>query len=135
MRTKIDALKETKPGKAFGILKSMGAQPGVCDEDTTFTLPSHQTEGLTNKQSAEYFASISSEYKPLDIDTLPARVKLSLSTKSHPPVISELECYEKIVAAKKPQSGVPGDLPSRIIKEFSVELAASLQSLLNNIGC
>ena len=137
MRTKIDALKETKPGKAFGILKSMGAQPGVCDEDTTFTLSSHQTEGLTNKQSAEkiaeYFASISSEYKPIDIETLPARVKLSLSAKSHPPVISELECYEKIVAAKKPQSGVPGDLPSRIIKEFSVELAAPLQSLLNNI--
>ena len=137
MRTKIDALKETKPGKAFGILKSMGAQPGVCDEETTFTLPSHQTEGLTYKQSAEkiaeYFASISSEYEPLNIDKLPARVKVRLGTKSSPPVITELECYEKIVAAKKPLSGVPGYLPRAIIKEFSVELAAPVQSLLNNI--
>ena len=52
MRRKLDALKEAKPGKAFSILKSMGAQQG---EDSTFTfiLLSHQTEGLTDKQSAE----------------------------------------------------------------------------------
>ena len=92
MRRKLDALKEAKPGKAFSILKSMGAQPG---EDSTFTfiLLSHQTEGLTDKQSAEriadYFATISQEYQPLDVNNLPARVRLRLSTKSTPPVISE----------------------------------------------
>ena len=48
-------------------------------------------------------------------------------------MISELDCYEKIKAAKKPQSGVPGDLPRDIIKEFSVELANPLHKLLNNI--
>ena len=60
-------------------------------------------------------------------------MKVRLGTKSSPQVITELECYEKIVAAKKPLSGVPGDLPRAIIKEFSVELAAPVQSLLNNI--
>ena len=63
MRSKIDGLKEAKPGKAFGILKSMGAQPGDCTDSQTFTLPSHQAEGLTDKQSAEqiaeYFSAIS----------------------------------------------------------------------------
>jgi hypothetical protein len=44
-----------------------------------------------------------------------------------------LECYEKIIAAKKPQSGVPGDLPCAILKEFPVELAKPVQTLLNNI--
>ena len=120
MKKKIEALKETQPGKAFGILKSMGAQPGDCSDDITFTLPSHQTDGLTNKQSAnriaDYFVAISREYQPLSIDKLPARVKLRLRTKSSPPVISEFDCYKKIVAAKKPQSGVPGDLPSIIVK-------------------
>ena len=48
-------------------------------------------------------------------------------------MISELECYQKIVSTKKPQSGVPGDLPSAVIKEFSVELAQPLQGVLNNI--
>ena len=137
MHNKIDALKQAKPGQAYGILKSMGMQPGDCTESTTFTLPNHQMDGLTNKQSAEkiaeYFAEISSEYEPLDIAKLPARVGLRLRTKSSPPTISEYECYKKIVAAKKPQSGVPGDLPSAVVKEFSVELANPVQSLLNNI--
>ena len=69
----------------------------------------------------------------MDIDNLAESVKLRLRTKSTPPIISELECYQSIVHAKKPQSGVPGDLPSTVIKEFSVELAEPLQGVLNNI--
>ena len=60
LKGKMDALKQTKPGKAYSVLKSMGAQPGDCTDDQTFTLPSHQSEGLTDKQAAEriseYFA-------------------------------------------------------------------------------
>ena len=71
MRNKIDGLKLAKPGKAYGILKSMGARPGDCTDSQTFTLPTHQTEGLTDKQSAEriadYFAAISYEFEPLDV--------------------------------------------------------------------
>ena len=136
LRKKIDDLKETQPGKVFKVLKSMGAQPGEC-KDETFTLQSHQTDGLTNLESAEriaeYFATISREYEPLRVSRLPDRVKARLRAKSTPPIISELDCYKKIVAAKKPQSGVPGDLPSKIIKEFSVELASPLKDLFNNI--
>ena len=137
MRKKIDALKDEKPGRAFGILKTMGAQPGDVMGEKTFSLPSHQAEGLTDGECAEriadYFASISQEYHPLDVDKLPERVKLRLRTKSTPPTITEMECYQSIVRAKKPQSGVPGDLPSSVIKEFSVELAEPLQGVLNNI--
>ena len=50
---------------------------------------------------------------------------------STPPIITEFQCYQKIVAAKKPQSAVPGDLPSPVLKEFSVELAKPLSNLLN----
>ena len=38
IRSKVDNLKEAQPGKAFGILKSMGAQPGDCADDGTFSL-------------------------------------------------------------------------------------------------
>ena len=68
------------------------------------------------------------------MNNLPARVRLRLSSKSTQPVISEMECYQRIVSAKKPQSGVPGDLPSAMLKEFSVELAQPLQGVLNKTG-
>ena len=135
LRTKVDALKETKPGKAYKILKDMGAQPGDCTDSHTFTLPTHHN--LSALESAEciseHFASISNEYQPLNLDLLPDRVRQKLEAKSNPPVISEHECYEKIKSAKKPQSGVPRDLPREIIKEFSVELANPLHKLLNKI--
>ena len=53
---KVEALKQTEPGKAFRILKTMGAKPGDCTDDGSCTLPSHQKDGLTSKQSAEKIA-------------------------------------------------------------------------------
>ena len=67
------------------------------------------------------------------MDLLPDRVKEKLNSRSTPPIISELECYQKLIATKKPQSGVPGDMPSLITKEFSVELVKPLGILLNEI--
>ena len=137
LRGKIDGLKDTKPGKAYSVLKDMGAQPGDCTDNHSFSLPNHQALNLSPKQAAEKiadnFASISREYPPLNLDLLPERVKINLNTETKPPFISEHACYEKIKAAKKPQSGVPGDLPSQILKEFSVELAYPLHKLLNKI--
>ena len=135
LRTKVDALKEVKPGKAYKILKNMGAQPGDCTDSQTFTLPTHHNLSAFESAEliAEHFASISAEYPPLNLDLLPDRVRQNLEIKSSPPFISEYECYEKIRAAKKPQSGVPGDLPRDIINEFTVELANPLHKLLNNI--
>ena len=35
------------------------------------------------------------------------------------PSVSEAEVWEKIEQAKKPKGGVPGDLPRKLISEFS----------------
>ena len=130
-------MKIAEPGKAYRILKNMGAQPGDCTDSNNFTLPEHARENLTAKESADriaqYFSKISNEYPPLDLTSLPDRVKANLNSHSHPPVISEYECYKKILRAKKPKAGVPGELPPKIIKEFSVELAKPLQILYNKI--
>ena len=137
MRSTNDALKETKPGKAFKILKNMGAQPGDCTDNHGFNLPSHQALNLTHKEAAEkiadHFANISKEFPPLKTELLPERVKKKLLSESKPPTVSEYDCYLKIKSAKKPQSVVPGDLPSHILKEFSVELAGPLHRLINKI--
>ena len=115
----------------------MGARPGDSTDDLSFSLPNHQKEGLTDKQCADkiadFFASISQEYTPFDIDLLPERVKVKLQTQSAPTVISEHECYMKIKVTKKPSSGVHGDLPSSFLKEFAVELTKPITSIFNNI--
>ena len=45
-----EALKETNPGQAYRILKKLGAQPGDCTDNHTFTLPSHSAANLTNQE-------------------------------------------------------------------------------------
>ena len=138
MQKNVDALKETNPGQAHAILKRMGAQPGDCTDSNTFTLPEHVSSNLTNLQSAEkiaeHFSEISQEFKPLSTNLLPHRVQIKLKDNYPlPPIITEEETLDKINAAKKPKSGVPGDLPCAITKEFSEELAGPLSMILNNI--
>ena len=90
LRNKVTDLKESKPGKAYKILKDMGAEPGDCSDNHSFTLPNHLN--LSALESGErisaHFASISSEYPPLNLTLLPDRVKKNLETKCSPPVIS-----------------------------------------------
>ena len=137
MEDKVTKLKETQPGKAYKVFKSMGARPGDCTDNGTFSLPNHQNENLTDQECAEkiaeHFASISGEYAPADVEKLPERVKSRLRTKSKPPVVTEYDCYMKMKAAKKPTSGVPGELPSAIVKEFTAELANPVSKLINNV--
>ena len=49
------------------------------------------------------------------------------------PTLDEIDVYYKIKEAKKPKSGVPGDLPRKLIKEFAPELTTPLVSIYNNI--
>ena len=108
MRNKIDELKETQPGKAYNVLKNMGAQPGDCSEDQTFTLPVHQDLNLNDQQCAEkiaeHFASISQEYRPLNVNLLPERVRARIGDGTNPPIITEHECYDKLKKSKKPKA-------------------------------
>ena len=137
LRNKKEELKIAEQGKAYKILKNMGAQPGDSTDNNSFTLPEHLKENLSPKESADriaqYFAEISNEYPPLDLSSLPERVKENLNSVSQPPIISEFDCYKKMKKAKKPKAGVPGELPPRIIKEFDVELAKPLEVLYNKI--
>ena len=39
--------------------------------------------------------------------------------------------YNKILAAKKPNSSVPGDIPKKLIQEFSVEITTPATIIMN----
>ena len=97
MEKKVEALKESRHGKAYSVFKSMGAHPGDCTDNHTFNLPNHAK--LSDQESAdaiaEHFASISREYMPLDLEKMPDRVKQRLKEKSE--AITEFECDEKLL--------------------------------------
>ena len=115
----------------------MGAQPCDCTDSNTCTLPQHESESLTEEQSAEpnveFFARISQEFLPLDVNLLPPHEQSKLQCVSAPPVITEYDAYQKIKSANKPKSIVPGDLSRTVIQEFSPELATPVSMLVNNI--
>ena len=134
----MDELMEARPGQAYSILKRMGAQPGDCIDSNTFTLPGHEDENLTEEQSAEriadFFAQISQEFPPLDVKLLPPHVQHKLESESTPPpIIDNYDVYQKMRAAKKPKSRVPGDLPCVIVQDFAPELATPAQYIISNI--
>lgn len=136
LRKHVDELKKSKPGQVFRILKRMGAQPGDCSDEGTFTLPGHLADHLSDQQSAEriadHFAEISGQFLPLDISRLTDRVKIKLNQLSTPPIISEFDVYQTINKAKKPKGSVPGDLPRELVREFGPELAAPITSIIQN---
>ena len=120
LRKKVDSLKESNPGGAYSILKKMGAMPGECEVSSSFTLPSH--ENLSPHEAAEkiaeHFSLISREFPPLSTEMLPQRVTKKLidpESVSKVPEILPHEVHKMIMSANKPKSGVPGDLPRRIV--------------------
>ena len=133
----LDSLRDAKPGQAFSVLKRLGAQPGDCLDGSTFSLPTHESESLSELESAEriadHFASISQEFPPLSTDCLPSRVLTKLQSPGRPPSITEYDTYCKIRAAKKPKTGIQNDLPKLLTQEFAPELALPVHRIVSNI--
>ena len=70
------------------------------------------------------------------METLPESVKMKMEnpeSDSKIPTLSDYEVYQKICAASKPKSGVPGDLPRRLVSEFAPELATPVCIIFNHI--
>ena len=56
-----------------------------------------------------------------------------LETSSTAPTVTIQDTLQKIKGPKKLKSGVPGDLPCQITKDFPEELSVPLCRILNNI--
>ena len=130
---------ETQPGKAFSILKRLGAQPGDTVDAGSFELPEHVSLGLTAQQSADRIAQkvadISQEYPSISLECLDTKVLQSLQNAKNEqkPFISEKLVATKIEMAKNTKGGVEGDLPVRLSKNFSKEVAVPAGKIFNNI--
>ena len=49
------------------------------------------------------------------------------------PVLQDWQVYEKLRSSKKPNSLIPGDLPVKLVKEFTPELADPVSRIYNRI--
>ena len=136
----ISKLLECKPGQAYSLIKQLGARPGETNDRTSFNLPSHVENGLSAQQSANkiaaHFAAVSQEYSPIDVSRLPPAVQVKLSEQvslSEVPRVSEYQVWEVLSKIRAPKSWVPGEIPGRLIKEFSPELAFPISIIFNDI--
>ena len=83
---------------------------------------------------ADYFSAISQEFEPIDVENLTPDLREKLATHSEDiPILEEYLVYKKIVAAKKPNSSVPGDLPKKVVTTFAVELSEPVTLIYNSI--
>ena len=109
-------------------------------KQSNFTLPSHAENEFTPAQSAEklaeYFSCISQEFEPICPEKFPPWIKSKLEegkSDQTKPVIEDWQVFEKLQKSKKPNSLVPGDLPVKLIKEFTPELAKPVARIYNKI--
>ena len=145
LKKNVDSLMAAEPGQAYKVLKRMGAQPGENSEDGSFELPEYVSLGLSAAQSADRlaqaFADISQEFPPLKPENLPSRTQRLLKGELNPfckinestPFISRQMVEEKISQAKATKGGVPGDLPTKLAKEFGPELARPAAQIFRTI--
>ena len=84
LKRNVESLLKTKPGRAFSTLKRMGARPGEDIDGAEFQLPEFSGRDLTADQVADeignYFAAISQEFRPMELDRLPAEIRDETST-------------------------------------------------------
>lgn len=117
----------------------MGAAPGDCEDKGDFVLLNHLEENLSTEESIEkilqHFTNISKEFPPLNEHTLPDCVKAQLNAVNDEilPNIEDYQVYKAIQNAKKPKSGVPGDLPRKLVQKFAPELATPVGKIFRGI--
>ena len=132
-------VKSGKLGSSYSALRKLDANFNE-KKKCGFTLPSHAEENLTPLQSAEkladYFSLISQEFEPINFEKFPPNIREKLvagKSDKTKPVLNEWQVYKRILRSKKPNTLLPGDLPVKLLKEFSPELATPVSTIFNRI--
>ena len=125
----VEDLKTSNIGQWYSKVKRM-SQIDPSKEDKVqvqelMDLPSENQAELI----ADGFSEISNLYQPLKTED----IQMPNSANSKPaPLFEPYQIYEKIRKMKKKASTVMGDIPWKIIAEFSVEFATPLSNIYNS---
>ena len=124
----VEDLKTSNVGQWYSKVKRMSSVDPTHDDkvlvEELMHLPSSdQAEVIANK-----FAEISNLYEPLRSEDI---LIPDVENSKPVPLFEPFQIYEKIQKMKKKTSSVHGDIPWRVILEFSVELSTPLSNLYN----
>ena len=123
----VTELKVSNPSKWYGMAKRLGAEK----QSNNGELSVECLKGLSNHQAAEevakYFSSVSQEYSALDTTKLPAYLPAQEILQ-----VDESEVAERLFKLKCRKSTQPIDIPSKLRKLFSCELATPLADIINS---
>ena len=120
-------LKVTDPGKWYEMANKIGAVDTMTGGEIKVESLSHLSNKESAKKIAEHFASVSSEYSPIDNTQLPCYLPAP-----PPPQVEEFDVYQRINRLRKKKSTLPIDIPDRLRKECSPHLAGPLKTIINN---
>ena len=123
----VNDLKLTNPSKWYEMAKKIGAVNNSNDKELKVESLTGLGDAECAERIAQHFASVSQEYLPIDVSALP-----TFLPAPKPPQVGELEVFERLKKLRKTKSTQPIDLPYKLRKEFSPELAAPLADIINS---
>ena len=125
----VEDLKESNVGQWYSKVKRMSSIDPTREEKILVQeindLPSNQQAEVI----ADEFARISNLYQPLKTEDIELP---SVENSKAFPMFEPYQIHEKIRKMKKKASTVFGDIPWRIISEYSVELSTPLSNIYNS---
>ena len=126
-RNIVEDLKESEPRKWHSKLKRMSGQEKVGQHNILV----EELIGFSDQEQAdkiaEHYASISNSYEEIKTEDF----KEYSNPPNCPPIIEPMKVYKVIESMNKKAATVPGDIPMKLIAEFSVELAEPFSHLFN----
>ena len=115
----VSELKMTDPGKWYKMAKQIGAVDKISGGEIQVQSLANMNNAQCAQKVAEHFASISQEYRPVDINQLPCYLPAQL-----PPILDELEVFTCLSRLRKTRSTLPIDIPDRLRQECAPHIAA-----------
>ena len=135
----MNEVQEGKRNSGYKAIRKLGDQPGE-GVKRAVVLPAFVEQGLSAQQSADrladHFSKISQSVEPLNMNLFHPALRLALQEGKacrHKPVLTQHQVYVKMLKATKPKSSVSGDVPMKIIKQYTFEYAQPACMIFNRI--
>ena len=122
----VHELKATDPRKWYGMAKRIGAVSQSNQDDIQVESLKELSNKDCAKEIAKHYAKISNEYHPVTLTQLPCFLPAN-----RPPQVEQYIVCQKIAKLKKTRSTLPIDIPHKLRKACSVELAGPLTNIIN----
>ena len=123
----VEDLKTSNVGKWYSKLKRMSSTEKFRDDNVYLQEFTDVPSQIQAEKIADRFSEVSQQYQPLNPDDINIP-----NIESKPlPLYEPNQIYQKIRKMKKKTSNLEGDIPWKVISEFSVELSEPLTNIFN----